>query len=154
MKIRAATLEDWNEVAMLIEALNVEERAQYGMPDFTRLHLDTVHLIISTGLGGVFVAEDGGRLVGFSAWVSFPSFPVGYVEGIGAYVLPEYRRAKVAHELGVAGMNHFAANGGEYVYGRVYFANEPSVARCMAEGSEKIGYLIRRKIEPMTPKDI
>lgn len=154
MKIRPATLEDWNEVALLIEAMNVEERTQCGMPDFTRLHLDTVHLIIASGLGGVFVAQDGERLVGFSAWVSFPTFPVGYVEGIGAYVDPEYRRLKVAHELGVAAMNHFAAQGGEYVYGRVYFDNEPSQKRCFAEGAEKIGYLIRRKIEPMTPKEI
>lgn len=154
MKIRPATLEDWNDLAMLIEALNVEERAEYGMPDFTRLHLDTVHLIIASGLGGVFVAELDGEIVAFSAWVSFPTFPVGYVEGIGAYTKPEHRRAQVAHELGVAGMNHFAAQGGEYVYGRVYFANEPSVARCFKEGAEPVGYLIRRKIEPMTPKEI
>lgn len=153
MKIRPATLEDWTDLAILIEAMNVEERVEFGMPDFTRLHLDTVHLIIASGLGGVFVAEDDNEIVAFSAWVSFPTFPVGYVEGIGAYTTPSLRRSKVAHELGVAAMNHFAAQGGEYVYGRVYFANEPSMARCFAEGAEKIGYLIRRKIEPMTPKE-
>lgn len=154
MNIRPATLDDWTDLAMLVEAMNVEERTRYGMPDFTRLHLDTVRLLIWSELGGVFVAEADGRMVGFSAWASFPTFPVGYVEGIGAYVVPEYRRTKVAHDLGVAGMNHFAERGGEYVYGRVYFANEASVARCFAEGAEAVGLLIRRKVEPMEPKRV
>ena len=154
MRIRPATLDDWSELAALIEALNVEERTKFGMPDFTRVHLETVHAMLVAGLGGVFVAEYDEHLVAFSAWVSFPQFPTGYVEGIGAYVAPEYRRGKVAHELGVAAMNHFAAEDGTFVHGRVYLANEPSVARCLAEGAEIIGLLIRRRIEPMESKEL
>lgn len=146
MNIRPATLDDWDTVANFIAALN-HERAVNGGVNFERMHLEVVHAAIIGDAGGVYLAYDGERPVGFTAMVSFPVMPPGYVEGIGTYVIPRYRRTKVAHELGVACREFHRAHGGRAIYGTVDLSNEASVARCMAEGAEVVGLVLRYPIE-------
>lgn len=146
MKIRPATLDDWNTVANFIEAMN-HERTLSGGVNFTRMHLEVVHAAIVGDAGGVFIAYDGERPVGFTAMVSFPVMPPGYVEGVGTYVIHRYRRTKVAHELGVACREFHRERGGRAIYGTVDVGNEASVARCMAEGAEVVGLVLRYSID-------
>lgn len=142
MKIRAATPADWSAIEPLVCALNAEQ-VEMGIPDFTQMHLDVMQLALKS-VGGVFVAEDDrGEVVGVTAMVRFDSMPPGYVEGIGTYVLPELRRTKVAHELGVACREWHRARGGEAFWGTVYLTNRASMARCLAEGAEIVGFVLR-----------
>lgn len=143
--VRAATLEDWQTLAIFIEESNIEQRL-FGVPDWTRAHLEAIHAAISANLGGVYLAFDGQKPVGMTAMLSFPAMPVGYVEGITTYVHPSYRRTKVAHELGVAAREFHREQGRDAIHGSVYLANEASVKRCMAEGAEVVGWLLKYDI--------
>lgn len=147
MEVRPATLEDWSILALFIEANNQEQHGKYGVPDFTRLHLDTVHHAIKCGAGGVWVAFDNeGTPIGMTANFHFASMPVGYVEGGGTYVLPEYRRGKVAHALGTAALAELYERGGRETWGNVSLRNQPSIDRCIAEGAEIVGLVLRYRI--------
>lgn len=143
--VRPATLDDWTTIAIFVEESNIEQRL-FGVPDFTRAHLEAIHAAITHDLGGVYLAFDGEKPVGLTAMLSFPAMPVGYVEGITTYVHPTYRRTKVAHELGVAAREFHRAQGRDAIYGSVYLTNEASVKRCTAEGAEVIGWLLRYDI--------
>lgn len=140
--VRPATLEDWQTVAIFVEESNIEQRL-FGVPDFTRAHLDIIHAAIVNELGGVYLAFDGEKPVGLTAMLAFPAMPIGYVEGILTYVHPTYRRTKVAHELGVAAREFHRAQGGTEFRGSVYLANKASVRRCLAEGAEIVGFLLK-----------
>lgn len=144
--VRAASLEDWPTLALFIEANNQEQHEKYGVPDFTRLHLDTIHHAIKSGAGGVWLAYEGERPIGMTANFNFASMPVGYVEGGGTYVLPEYRRTKVAHELGTASLAELYEKGGRETWGNVSLNNHASIARCIAEGAEVVGLVLRYRI--------
>ena len=145
MTVRPATLADWPAIEPLICALNAEQVA-LGVPDFTQLHLDTLRLALEQGIGGVFVAADddhGGEIVGVTGMVRFPNMPPGFVAGVGTYVFPELRRTKVAHDLGTAAKGYHRERGGEFFEGTTYLVNRPSIARCLAEGAEIVGFVLR-----------
>jgi GNAT superfamily N-acetyltransferase len=143
--IRPATLDDWGILSIFIEESNREQHILYGVPDWTRAHLEAVHAAIAGELGGVYLAidEHTGQPVGMTAMVSFPMMPVGLCEGITTYIHPKYRRTKVGHQLGEAAREFHRANGITECRGSVYLANKPSVERCLAEGAEIIGFLLR-----------
>lgn len=144
--VRPATLDDWQTLAIFIEESNIEQRL-FGVPDFTRAHLEAIHAAISANLGGVYLAFDGQKPVGMTAMLSFPAMPVGYVEGITTYVHPSYRRTKVAHELGVAAREFHREQGRTAVHGSVHLTNRASVRRCLAEGAEIVGFLLRYPLD-------
>jgi len=141
--IRTATLGDWSELAMLIEAFNSEKVLRYGEPDYTRMHLDACHLAIAGGHGGVYVAQDGDEVIGYCAWLSLPTMPVGVVDGIGTYVVPDRRRELVAEALNLAAIEHHKKAGATRVYGVVSNDNGPSRARMEAYGAKAVGTLYR-----------
>lgn len=144
--VRPATLDDWTTIAIFVEESNIEQRL-FGVPDFTRAHLEAIHAAITHDLGGVYLAFDGEKPVGLTAMLSFPAMPVGYVEGITTYVHPSYRRTKVAHELGVAAREFHRAQGKTEFRGSVYLTNKASIRRCLAEGAEIVGLLLRYSLD-------
>jgi len=143
MNVRPATLEDWNDLAALIEEFNCEKRARFDEPDFTRMHLEACHLAIAGEYGGVYVAEEDGRLIGYCAWLSLPTMPVGVVDGLGTYVVPEKRRTRVAEALNLAAIEFHRQRGARRVYGVVHNANTASMQRMRAYGAEPVGTLFR-----------
>lgn len=143
MKIRAATLDDWNDLAAFIEAFNREKAVKFDEPDCTRMHLDACHLAIVGGHGGVYVAQDGDYLVGYCAWLSLPTMPVGLVDGIGTYVIPERRRSLVAEQLNLAAIEFHKERGATRCYGSVSLDNEPSMKRMEAYGAKAVGMVFR-----------
>jgi hypothetical protein len=147
LEVRPATMDDWSALSAFVRASNAEQCEKYGMPDFTRIHLDTLGHALKSEVGGVYIALLDGAPVGFTAMLSFPSMPAGYVEGMTSYVVPDQRRTKVAHKLGVMCLDWHHQRGGRYVYGQVYAGNQTSLERCLAEGAEIVGFVIRRKIE-------
>jgi L-amino acid N-acyltransferase YncA len=143
VSVRPATLQDWNDLAYFIEAYNREKCAKFDEPDCTRMHLDACHLAISGGYGGVFLAQDGDKLIGYCAWLSLPTMPVGMVDGIGTYVIPERRRELVAEKLNLAAIEYHKERGATRVYGVVSDDNEASRSRMEAYGARKVGTLYR-----------
>jgi len=149
MTVREATLEDWSYLTRFVEEMNLERVELYHEPDYARLHLATIKAALEHQLGGVYIAESeyGGEPIGFTAMLRFPEMPENMAEGIGTYVSPEHRRAKVAHELGVACREFHRARGVRVIRGSVYLENSPSIARCLAEGAKITGFLLEYPIE-------
>ncbi len=141
--IRPATLDDWNDLAALIEAFNREKATKFDEPDFTRMHLDACYLAISSGYGGIYLAYDDETPLGYCAWVSLPTMPVGVVDGLGTYVVPERRREWIAEQLNLTAIEYHKANGATRVYGVVSNSNVPSMTRMEAYGATKVGTLYR-----------
>lgn len=143
IEVRPATLADWNNLAYFIEAFNREKATKFDEPDYTRMHLDACHLAIAEGYGGVFLAQDGDALIGYCAWLSLPTMPVGVVDGLGTYVVPERRRELVAEKLNLAAIEFHKERGATRVYGAVSEDNEASMRRMESYGARKVGVLYR-----------
>lgn len=151
MIVRAADFSDWNQLAAMVEASNREMAAKYDAPDYTRAHL-SVCMAALREYGGLFVAEKDDILVGYIAWVSPPDFPVGVVEGLGTYVLPEFRKTGVAAELRAEAVEWHRKRGGTRVFGVVNKGNVAGLAASVADGFEVVGLLMRKDIPKAAQK--
>lgn len=146
MEIRSATLNDMPGIEALLAA-SYAEQASLGVPDFTVMHGRAIEAAIEAGLGGVYVAEDSDVIVGFTAMLHFPLMPREYAEGITTYVIPDERRTKVAHDLGMAAKAFHKEQGRSFFIGTVYLGNKASISRCFAEGAELVGLVLRYSLE-------
>lgn len=147
MKIRAATLDDWPVIEDYIGLSNREQAELYGAPDYTDVHRMTLRLVLENGSGGVFIAHtDEGDPIGFTGMVHFDVMPSEVVDGVGSYTVPEWRRSRVGYELWRACEAFHAALGRKEIRGSVLIKNGPSVARCLEQGAEIVGFLLRYPI--------
>src|SRR5208337_509903 len=98
MIIREAGESDLEKVARLW-FLMAKELAPSLTPDMN-VWKRTTEGVIKAGAYSIFVADDGGKLVGFSSYMRFDDAATGDKQAIGQhiYVLPEFRK------LGISGI--------------------------------------------------
>jgi GNAT superfamily N-acetyltransferase len=95
---------------------------------------------ITAGIRHVFVADDGGELVGFVAWI--PTF-IGEACGYGTYVKPTHRRAGLSDALRDAAKVNLVANGVKVVTGAVALFNEPAIEAVKKQGFKPVAMLVQ-----------
>jgi GNAT superfamily N-acetyltransferase len=143
--IRPANTDDIELLRPLVQAYS-EETAAQGVERNDALLLDAIIYGIRAG-EAVVVAESAGDLIGFCAWVHLPMIPPGKVEGLGTYVMPEWRGAGVSSGLRAAAEAHAVAHGYRYVDGVYATGNEAGRESVMKQGFREVGVMVRRDFE-------
>lgn len=105
----------------------------------------TLRALVADPNYAVFVAEEGGRLIGFAeigvrAYAEGCSGPAAYLEGI--WVDPGHRRRGVANALGQAGEAWARSRGLEHFGSDALIDNEASRAWHHAQGFEEVERLV------------
>ena len=133
--IRRATIADLPSVLAMANDLTAMHVAE-GMVD----NGAALRAAISSGIRHVFVADGGGELVGFVAWI--PTF-IGEACGYGTYVKPSHRRKGLSDALRDAAKVNLKANGVRVVTGGVALFNEPALEAVKKQGFVPIAYVVQ-----------
>lgn len=136
MNIRQLEAAEWPALKKLIRAASTELE-NFGTPNMAEALINLVYTGMAAGQP-IWVVDDGGKLVGYCAWLMLPGTPGGMVTGAGTYVAPDYRRKSLSRELRSAAADYWRANGGKYVRGTVASGNE--AGRLALEGFQIVGH--------------
>ena len=152
VKIRQASEEDLQQIVKLSEKLGKDESAMDSMISPLPSEFQNPNWILKNIKGEntiIFVAEIGGKIVGYSlGWVSQPwayKGKRGYI--CDCFVEKSYRRHGIGKALIEATLNWFIKKGIECVEADVYSANVPSLRLFKKLGFEEVFKRLRLTVK-------
>jgi GNAT superfamily N-acetyltransferase len=145
MIIRLANADDLEELRELVARYS-EETAEHGTERNDALLLDLLRYGIQAD-EAVVVAEQFEEIVGWCAWVHLPASPAGKVEGLGTYVLPDYRQEHVSRDMRRFAEEHARRLGYRYVDGVAAEGNAAALESVLRMGFRRVGVLVRRDFD-------